>query len=153
MSARSILTNFQIFLCLNIGIYTIWNEKRTGYTYWKIIFFIKCPILNRSPLLVLYKTSDLPFNSLLADGANGSGTIFFKLDQSNHDLAIMRSTFRCTFSRRVREGNEGFTSQNGANAEPKTVGELSSFSSPSLQIPRTIFHGFYSTMHSEWKSF
>ena len=53
-----------------------------------------------------------------------------------------------TFSRRVREGNEGFTSQNGANAEPKTVGELSSFSSSSLQIPRTIFHGFYS-MHSE----
>ena len=90
---------------------------------------------------------------MLADGANGSGTIFFKLDQSNHDLAIMRSTFRCTFSRRVREGNEGFTSQNGANAEPKTVGELSSFSSPSLQIPRTIFHGFYSTIHSEWKSF
>ena len=46
--------------------------------------------------LYTYKTSDLPFNSLLADGANGSGTVsFFKLDQSNHDLAIMRSTFRC----------------------------------------------------------
>ena len=53
-----------------------------------------------------------------------------------------------TFSRCVRKGNEGFTSQNGANAEPKTVEELSSFSSSSLQIPRAIFHGFCS-IHSE----